>query len=220
MGKSNFNIISINVGKPQKLNHRGEQIWTGIQKEPISKPIFLSKLNFDGDGQADTIHHGGFDKAVCVYSFEHYLYWEKELNITLDLGAFGENLTIEGLTENMVHIGDIFQMGEAIVQVSQPRQPCHKLAKRYNLKDLPVRFQNTGFTGFYFRVLKEGIVEKNTRCSLIEADRLAISIEFANQIMHHEKDNQEAIKQILKVNALSDSWRQTFEKRLKGSEMD
>ncbi|WP_154319017.1 MOSC domain-containing protein [Metabacillus idriensis] len=194
--------------------YNGREIETGIYKEPVEHPLFLSKTNLEGDGQADLVHHGGEDKAVCVYSFDHYSYWEDALGVQLEPGAFGENLTIRGLTEENVFLGDVFQFGEAIVEVSQPRQPCFKLAMKHQVKDLPVQIQNTKFTGFYFRVLKEGRVSKKDGLELIESQANGVSITAANQIKYHDQQNTEAIKRILEVKALSDSWRSSFEKRL------
>ncbi|OHR71561.1 hypothetical protein HMPREF3291_24285 [Bacillus sp. HMSC76G11] len=194
--------------------YNGREIETGIYKEPVEHPLFLSKTYLEGDGQADLVHHGGEDKAVCVYSFDHYSYWEDALGVQLEPGAFGENLTIRGLTEENVFLGDVFQFGEAIVEVSQPRQPCFKLAMKHQVKDLPVQIQNTKFTGFYFRVLKEGRVSKKDGLELIESQANGVSITAVNQIKYHDQQNTEAIKRILEVKALSDSWRSSFEKRL------
>jgi MOSC domain-containing protein YiiM len=213
-------IVSLNVGKPMTVTYNGKELSTGIYKSPVQAPVFLSKLNFDGDGQADLVYHGGVDKAVCVYSYEHYPYWEKELERELPLGAFGENLTVKGIREEDVCIGDIFQLGEAVVQISQPRQPCHKLAKRYDIPTLPVLVQNTGFTGFYFRVLEEGWVKPDDSLRLLTRHPQEITVSFANQIMHHDRQNQEGIEKILDVKELSDSWRKTFRKRLQGFETD
>jgi MOSC domain-containing protein YiiM len=213
-------IVSINIGKPISVEYKGSEIKTGIYKFQIQRPVYLSKLNFDGDGQADLIHHGGVEKAVCVYSYEHYPYFEKRLNSKLSHGAFGENLTVSGMLEKDICIGDVFRIGEAVLQVSQPRQPCFKLAKRYNLKELPLIFQETGYTGFYFRVLNEGWVSPDSVINLIIKDHNAVTVEFANQIMHYDKKNLDAINKILKVSALSRNWRSTFNKRLNGEEID
>ncbi|MFZ3196124.1 MAG: MOSC domain-containing protein, partial [Bacillus mycoides] len=159
------------------------------------------------------------DKAVCVYTGDHYPYWEKELNQELVYGAFGENITVRGMREEDVCIGDMFQFGEAIVQITQPRQPCFKLAKKYNIPKLPLYFQDTGYTGFYFRVLKEGWILPVDTLKLLKPDPKGVSILFANRIMHKEKQNSEGLKRILEVNALSTSWRKTFEKRVKGEEI-
>lgn len=213
-------IVSINVGKPITMTYEGKELATGIYKQPIEGAIFLSSLNFVGDGQADLKYHGGVDKAVCVYSYEHYPFWEGELQRSLLFGAFGENLTVKGMTEDVVCIGDTFQLGKAVVQVTQPRQPCHKLAKRYDVPDLALTVQNVGFTGFYFRVLQEGHVSTADRPSLVKRHSAGVSVAFANQIMHHEKKNQDGIRQLLAVEELSTSWRKTLNNRLDGNEVD
>lgn len=218
MGKAT--IVSLNVGTPSSLTYRNKEVLTGIMKRPVSGRVFLSTLNFEGDAQADLIHHGGKEKAVCVYPYEHYAYWEKELNRPLEYGAFGENLTTEGLLEQDVCIGDVYQIGEAIVQVSQPRQPCYKLSVRYGLTDLPVKVQDTGYTGYYFRVLQEGYVSKGDALTLLRRHPYGITISFANQIMHHDKKNVEGIRRILAVESLSKNWRSTFQKRLDGEWTD
>ncbi|HDX9589387.1 TPA: MOSC domain-containing protein [Bacillus pseudomycoides] len=211
-------IISLNIGTPQKLQFQGKEIKTGLFKESVNRPLYLSTLNFEGDGQADLKHHGGKDKAVCVYAFEHYPYWEQELAQQLPYGAFGENLTVTGLLESDVCIGDIYKTGEALVQVTQPRQPCYKLSYRYDRKDFPLLVQNTGFTGFYVRVLEEGTVSPSDEMKLIEQNEHHITIAFANEMMHHDKHNIKGIKSILAVDSLSESWRNTFTKRLEGKE--
>ena len=159
-------IQSIQVGLPQSGNCDGAADptappWrTGIFKLPVSGPLWLGRTNLQGDGQADLVHHGGIDKAVCVYSADHWPYWQAILPPNqLRGGAFGENFTVEQLTEADVCIGDVFEIGTALVQVSQPRQPCWKLARRWHIKDLAVQAERTGFTGWYFRVLQEGRVE-------------------------------------------------------------
>ncbi|WP_019241539.1 MULTISPECIES: MOSC domain-containing protein [Bacillus] len=213
-------ILSINIGRPMKLGYRGKELYTSLFKSRVNRDIYLGKTNFEGDSQADLVHHGGEDKAVCVYSNEHYPYWEEKLNRQLTYGAFGENLTVNGMLETDICIGDIMRVGEAIVQVSQPRQPCYKLARRYNIDDLPVKIQETGYTGFYMRVLQEGIVTTSPVIEIMEKDQNGITIDFANQVMHHDKTNLKKIEMILKIDALSKSWRATFTKRLNGIETD
>lgn len=215
-----YELVSLNLGMPKEVTYGENLIRTGINKSQVNEPAFLSSLKFEGDGQADLIHHGGIDKAVCVYSYNHYSYWEKELNRNLAYGAFGENITVQGMLEEDVCIGDIFQVGEAVVQVSQPRQPCFKLAKKYDVPKLPLYFQNTGYTGFYFRVLKEGWVSPTDSLAKIQTDPKGISIAYANHMMHKEKRNFEGIRRILEVDALSTSWKKTFEKRLMGEEVN
>ncbi|WP_106769808.1 MOSC domain-containing protein [Paenibacillus faecalis] len=211
-------ILSINIGKPIQVQFKNKEISTGIFKTPTNDPLFLSWLKFEGDGQADLVHHGGREKAVCVYSFDHYSYWEKELQKTLEYGAFGENVTIRGMVETEVCIGDIFKLGEAVVQISQPRQPCYKLSVKYDKPDMPLRVQETGYTGFYFRVLEQGMVSRSDRLIKLDSHSKAVSVSYANHIMHRDKNNIEGIQKILEVEELSASWRKTFLKRLEGSE--
>jgi len=213
-------VVALNIGKPITVEYNGKALTTGIFKKPSLEPVFLGKLNFEGDGQADLVNHGGEDKAVCAYPYEHYAYWEQAINKDLGNSAFGENLTLQGMLEQDIHIGDIYQVGEAVVQVSQPREPCFKIAKKHGVPDLALQVQNTGYTGYYFRVLQEGWVQPNSEVELIERDGNQISIQFVNNIMHHDKSNKEAIQQILVVEALSDSWRETFMKRLAKMETD
>ncbi|EEM96400.1 MOSC domain-containing protein [Bacillus thuringiensis] len=215
-----YQLLSLNIGLPKEVTYGGKVIHTGINKKQVKEPVYLSFVKFNGDGQADLVHHGGVDKAVCVYTGDHYPYWEKELNQDLVYGAFGENITVSGMREEDVCIGDTFELGQAIVQVTQPRQPCFKLAKKYNIPKLPLYFQETGYTGFYFRVLKEGWVSSVDTLKRLQSDPKGVSVAFANRIMHKEKQNIEGIKRILEVNALSSSWRKSFEKRISGEEIN
>ncbi|HDR4867365.1 TPA: MOSC domain-containing protein [Bacillus cereus] len=215
-----YRLLSLNIGLPKEVTYGGKVIHTGINKKQVKEPVYLSFVKFNGDGQADLVHHGGVDKAVCVYTGDHYPYWEKELNQDLVYGAFGENITVSGMREEDVCIGDTFELGQAIVQVTQPRQPCFKLAKKYNIPKLPLYFQETGYTGFYFRVLKEGWVSAVDTLKKLQSDPKGVSVAFANRIMHKEKQNIEGVKRILEVNALSNSWRKSFEKRISGEEIN
>ncbi|MEB8804404.1 MOSC domain-containing protein [Bacillus cereus] len=215
-----YQLLSLNIGLPKEVTYGAKVIHTGINKKQVKEPVYLSFVKFNGDGQADLVHHGGVDKAVCVYTGDHYPYWEKELNQDLVYGAFGENITVSGMSEEDVCIGDTFELGQAIVQVTQPRQPCFKLAKKYNIPKLPLYFQETGYTGFYFRVLKEGWVSSVDTLKRLQSDPKGVSVAFANRIMHKEKQNIEGVKRILEVNALSNSWRKSFEKRISGEEIN
>ncbi|WP_078428351.1 MOSC domain-containing protein [Alkalihalobacterium alkalinitrilicum] len=211
---SKMTCVSIQIGKPKTIEHNGKELNTGIYKTQVEGPVFIGKLNVEGDGQADKENHGGRDKAVCVYPYEHYDYWQNVLNREMSNGAFGENLTVKGMLETDVCIGDTYRVGDVVVQVSQPRQPCYKLAKRNEVDDLVVRVQDTGYSGYYFRVLEEGFVDKNDAIELIERHPNEVSVAFANTIMFKEKGNIDGIKTILAVDELSDSWRKTLMKRL------
>jgi MOSC domain-containing protein YiiM len=207
-------IISVNIGKPNLIVYQGKELVTGIYKSPASSPLYVTATNLEGDCQADLEFHGGADKALCVYCEEHYVHWEQVMDRKLDYGAFGENLTVRGLLETEVCIGDTFQLGEAIVQVTQPRQPCHKLAKKHDITDLPLQVQLTGYSGYYFRVLQEGILPENPSIQLIAKHPNGVTVAYGNEIQFKDKTNTEGVKRILAVQALSASWREHFEKRL------
>ncbi|WP_440118086.1 MOSC domain-containing protein [Paenibacillus sp. QZ-Y1] len=207
-------VLSVNVGHPQPLFGQKREVMSGIVKHPVSSPVFLSFTGMTGDAQADLEHHGGPDKAVCVYDYSRYPALEQLMDRKLDWGACGENLTVEGCAEEDVRIGDVYELGEATVQVSQPRQPCFKLGVRYDYKELPVYFQESGHTGFYFRVLQEGQVTPSSIFRRMSTDPASMTILEANRIMHQGKQDAEGMRALLAIPALSESWRQTLVKRL------
>ena len=203
-------VVSLNTGLPRNESFSGKEIFTGICKQPVAGPLHLGRLGFENDGVGDLKHHGGNDKAVCVYSIDHYPFWEDILCMKLPVAAFGENLTVSLLSEDDICIGDVYQLGTALVQVSQPRQPCRTLAARYGRDDLIKLVIGSGRTGFYFRVLKEGRVEKEVELILQQQDPRAITVSFANHTYHHDRKNCDAIEKVLAVPALSASWRTSF----------
>lgn len=204
-------VESLNIGHPKDEVFHGKKIRTGICKVPVSEALQLGQLGLEGDGVADLKHHGGVDKAVCVYPLDHYPYWQEILGAELPAAAFGENLSVSGMKEDEVCIGDIFRVGTALAQVSQPRQPCSTLAARYDRSDMVKLVVDSGRTGFYFKVLQNGVVRQGDQISLTESDPNQVSITFANQIFHHDKRNREGIEKVLAVPALSQSWRQSFQ---------
>lgn len=168
----------------------------------------LLKINgFEGDTVAATEFHGGPDRAVCLYPLEHYSLWKSEFNVRLNPPSFGENISILGMKEEEVFIGDTFQLGDAVIQVSQGRIPCAKISKFNQIDGLLNRVVETGFTGYFFRVLKEGKVNSNSEIKLLSRNEHQISILFANQIYFRERSNKEAIEKILKVDELATVWR-------------
>lgn len=205
-------VESFNIGLPQKEIFNGRSITTGICKKPVQGPLTLTKFGFEGDGVADLKHHGGVDKAVCAYSVDHYPYWEEVLEITLEYAAFGENLSVSNLHEDDCCIGDVFQLGAATLQISQPRQPCKTLAARYGRNDLIKLVVDSGRTGFYLKVLKEGCVKTDDRLILKEKDSHNVSVSFASHVFHHNNKNRDAIEKVLAVPALSESWKKSFQK--------
>lgn len=213
-------IVSLNVGGPKPLAYHGKYVESGFVKKPVFSPVWLSKINLEGDRQADLRVHGGVDKAVCVYPLEHYPYWEERLDRKLNVAAFGENFSTEGFTESNVYIGDVFRVGSPgrgpVVQVSQPRQPCYKLGARYDLAELVLWVQDSGATGFYLRVIEEGEVRPGDGLDLIERPHPDASVAEANRVMHQDRRDAEGLKRLAGIGGLSSSWRRKFEKRLEG----
>jgi MOSC domain-containing protein YiiM len=212
-------LLSIQVGLPLTRGAAEaadplDRPWTtGFYKGPVTGPVALGRLGLAGDGQADRENHGGPDKAVCVYSADHYPDWRRGLALDLPWGAFGENFTIAGLDEPQVCVGDVWRIGATRVQVSQPRQPCWKLARRWRIKDLPAQVIENGRTGWYFRVLEEGLVEAGLPLSLEERPRPEWTIARANQAMHHEKRDRELAAALAAVPELSASWKTSLRGR-------
>jgi len=220
--KNSTRILSVQVGLPRTLGVEGandpmDRPWTsGFQKDPVQGPVWLGNTNLEGDGQADLVHHGGVEKAVLAYSAHHYEPWCRELNLAeIPFGAFGENFTIQGLTEADVCVGDTWQVGEnVLVQVSQPRQPCWKLARRFKRKTLSLEVQRTGRTGWYFRVLRQGMVSAGTPITLLQRPYPDWSIARANLVMHSQPHDQAETAELAALDLLSVSWRDTLGKRL------
>lgn len=150
-------IVSINVGVPQQVNVRYGTVLTSIFKSAVEGKVAVRRHNIAGDRQADLTVHGGPHKAVYAYPSEHYPFWREQLpEMELPPGVFGENLTTEGLLEEDTRIGDLFRMGSAVLQVTQPRMPCYKLGIRFDRADMVKRFWNSGRSGIYFSVAEEG----------------------------------------------------------------
>ena len=213
-------LMSVNIGKEKTYDFDGFIIKSGLEKSPVFDNVFIHKLGVTGDEQAEKVVHGGVDKAVCLYPFEHYEYWENTLNRKMPENSFGENLTVQGMTEKDVCIGDIFQIGEVVLQITQPRQPCYKLTYIHNVPKMSFLSQDSGFTGYYARVLKEGNLNVNDKITLIEKSPHNISVEFTNQILHNDNKNTEAIKKILEVEEIAANLRKNFEKLLAGETID
>src|SRR4030095_3757658 len=171
-------VLSINAGLPREIEWQKRIVRTSIFKSPVSGSVRVTTLNFDGDAQSDLSVHGGPDKAVYVYPYEHYSYWRNELpDADLSLGAFGENLTTEGLLEDETNIGDSFRIGSAEFTVTQPRMPCYKLGIRFGRADMVKRFLHSGRTGFYLSVIKEGeVIAGDSIEKLSEEDEHRITV--------------------------------------------
>ena len=205
-------ILSLNIGRIGNLNHTGQLVPSAFAKQPVEERLELTPTGFATDHQADLKNHGGPDKAVCVYPHEHYGHFGAMLGRQLKFAAFGENFTTLGLLESEVCIGDIYTIGGATVQVSQPRQPCFKLGARHGEPQLPVWVQESGLTGFYFRALQVGPVQAGDEFVLQSKGRITIA--EANRVMHRDKQDLGAIRALLAEPALSASWQRSLGRRL------
>src|ERR1700730_8958403 len=213
-------LYSIQLGTPKNYGFEEavdphDFAWTtGFFKTPVEGPVFAGTTNLVGDGQADLINHGGIDKAVLAYSADHYPKWRNELRIPdMPFGAFGENLTIAGWSEQSVCLGDIFRIGAATFEVSQPRQPCWKLARRWRMDELTGLVVRNGRSGWYLRVLEQGWIEAQMEVLPIERPNPAWSIARANEILHHQKTDLPLTLELADVPGLADSWVEELRER-------
>ena len=207
-------LVSVNVGMPRDAVWRGEVVRTGIFKSAVHGPVELRGHNLEGDGQADLRVHGGADKAVYGYPSEHYGFWCEWLGKdTLPWGAFGENLTTEGLLEGDVCIGDRFAIGSALLEVSQPRIPCHKLALRHARADLPKHFLTSGRSGFYFRVIEPGEIGQGDTIERAAADARGLSVADVQRLAR-EKGDAAQLRRAVDHPALARVWRDELGARL------
>ncbi|MGE7601536.1 MOSC domain-containing protein [Peribacillus sp. NPDC097675] len=206
MKNQKYQVKSLNVGKIETLTYGKRTFESAIRKKSVLEPIFLSKTGFMSDEQAYE-HHGGEDKALCLYPYDYYSYWSDILNNFSNIALFGENLTVEGLKEDNAHIGDIFTFGEAVIQVSEPRNPCYKLAAKYEVPNMVIRMRDTGYTGFLLRVLKEGMVTPNDDLVLLEEHPQQVSVSLVNDIKFFDRFNKEKLEKVLSVDALSENLR-------------
>jgi MOSC domain-containing protein YiiM len=210
-------ILSINTSTPIELIHEGKTVRTSIFKHPVKGPVYVSKFNVEGDEQADRDNHGGEFKAVYAYSYDHYSYWSKILGRNdLEYGHFGETLTVSGLDESEVCIGDQLQVGEVKFAVTQPRVPCSKLGIRFEDNEMPKKFLQSALTGCYFRVLKEGYIQVGDDIAMISHKNSRISIKDLFKAVYLDKGEVvvEILQKSLQMNDLSPSWRKQIKKRL------
>lgn len=162
-------IVSTNIGEPRTLPFNGKEVTTGIFKFPVKEGIFLGTEDVVNDHVIDRRYHGGIDKACYLYSADHYTYWQNLYpELEMPWGMFGENLTVEGLHEAQVNIGDVFSIGDVVVQATQPRQPCYKLNFRFPDREIVRKFVDSGFSGVYVRVLEGGLITASTEMKCIE----------------------------------------------------
>jgi MOSC domain-containing protein YiiM len=190
-------------------------VTTGIFKDPVEGRVPLTRLNLDGDRQADLAVHGGAAKAVYAYPLSHYAFWREELGKELPFGAFGENLTVEGLPlEGEAAVGDRFRVGTAELVVTQPRLPCYKLGLRFGREDMVKRFLASRRTGFYLAVAVEGDVGAGDLFVTIARDPARIPVAEITRVYASDRDDRATIERLVALPALPDDWRSYFEKQL------
>jgi MOSC domain-containing protein YiiM len=207
-------VISVNVGLPREVIWKGKTVSTGIFKEPVEGRIRMRSLNLDGDRQADLTVHGGQDKAVYAYPVEHYAYWQQKCpDEELPWGSFGENLTVEGLSETTVNIGDRFRIGSAEVMVTQPRFPCFKLNLKFARDDMVRQFLNSRLSGIYFSVMQEGEIGTGDEIELIHQDEHNVTVADIVQIYVREA-NEALVRRAVQVPALAASLRNYFQEQI------
>jgi MOSC domain-containing protein YiiM len=208
-------LISVNVGLPREVMWGGKAVRSSIWKNPVQGRIHVSTLNLDGDQQSDLSVHGGVDKAVYVYPSEYNSYWRTQLpGVNLPWGAFGENLSTEGVLENDVQIGDRIRIGSAEFMVTQPRMPCFKLGIRFDRRDMVKRFLQSKRTGFYLAVIREGEVENGDAIELIHRVESGVTIADIVNLYSADSQNQELLRRASELPALPQGWKDYFRKRL------
>jgi MOSC domain-containing protein YiiM len=206
-------VVSLNVGLPRVQHYGRELVWTAGGKRPVPGAA-LRFHGFEGDGQADRRNHGGVDKAVCVYPLDHYVYWAKIFGRPLEPASFSENLTVSGAVEDEVCIGDVFGVGGAVVQVSQPRTPCGKLAGKNRQRLLTRWVAQSGYTGFYMRVLSEGFVSDGDAFEPIERHPDRIPVTAVNDIIFGRSEDERLIERLAYLPAFGADGRDLFAERL------
>jgi ferredoxin-NADP reductase/MOSC domain-containing protein YiiM len=205
-------LLSVNVGRPRDIVWKGRNVHTGIWKNPLRGRCRVGRLNLEGDGQGDLAGHGGEQRAVFVYQIESYRYWQKQLKRTDFVhGQFGENFTIEGVSDDAVCIGDRYQIGRALFEVTQPRVTCYRVGIRMNEPRMPALLTSSGRPGFYFRVLREGDVGAGDEITKVGEPAERITVAEINALLYSPNHPRDQLERALRIEALSPGWRASFE---------
>ena len=209
-------LLSVNVGLPHDIVWKGRTVHTGIWKSPAPGRCRVGRLNIEGDGQGDLAGHGGEQRAVFVYQIESYRYWQKRFKRTdLIHGQFGENFTIEGLPDDVVCIGDRYQIGSALFEVTQPRVTCYRVGIRMDEPRMPALLTSSGRPGFYFRVLKEGEVGAGDEIAKVGEEEERMTVAEINALLYSPDHGRDRLERALQIGALSPGWRGSLEALLR-----
>lgn len=214
-------VLSLQIGKIKSHGNKNskkfsDKYWQSASFKDIThEKVWANKLSLVGDEVADKIHHGGLDKAIFANSYENYEQWANFLNLeNIPFGALAENLTITGLHENNVYLGDIHKIGSAILQVSQPRKPCWKISKKWNNEKFTNEIYTSGLTGWYYRVIEEGFIKSGDKISVLSQEETKISILDTNIAFNNI--NKTVLEKILTIDSIAKSFRISIEKKLEG----
>ncbi len=208
-------LLAVNVGGPREVEWRGQRVRTSIFKTPVPGRVRVGRLNIEGDRQSDLSVHGGPEKAVYGYPAEHYAFWRRELpDAELGWGAFGENLTTEGLLEDEVCIGDRYRIRTTELVVTQPRTPCYKLGIRFGRPEMVKRFHRSGRSGFYFAVVREGELGTGDPIERLARDEHGLTVADVVRLYATDEANQSLLERASQHPALPAGWREYFRKRL------
>jgi MOSC domain-containing protein YiiM/ferredoxin-NADP reductase len=208
-------LLSVNVGLPRDIEWKGRTVHTGIWKDPVRGRCRASRLNLEGDGQGDLAGHGGEQRAVFVYQIESYRYWQEQLRRTDFVhGQFGENFTIEGLPDDAVCIGDRYQIGSAMFEVTQPRVTCYRVGIRMNDPGMPALLTGSGRPGFYFRVLREGEVGAGDEIVKVGEAKERMTVAEINTLLYSPNHPRDQLERALRIEGLSPGWRWSFQELL------
>ena len=204
-------LLSVNVGLPKEVSWRGKTVFTGVFKDPVSGPRRIGRLNVDGDGQGDLAGHGGEQRAVFVYQIESYRYWERELGRSDFVpGQFGENFTVQGLTDDEVCIGDRYRIGSALFEVTQPRVTCYRVGIRMNDPRIPALLVSHRRPGFYFRVLEEGEVQAGDEILKVATGPEEMTVAEVDGLLYLPGHPRQQVLRALRIPALSPGWQASF----------
>ncbi len=212
-------VVSTNIGKAVEIEWNGRKELSGLYKYPVDEPIFLGLEDVAKDQVMDRRYHGGLEKACYLYSVDHYDWWKARYpEADWELGFFGENLSVEGINESEIRIGDVFKLGEAVVQVTQPRQPCYKLGIRAGNQQIVADFWDSPFPGVYVRVLQEGNVRRGDEMVLLESATGNMSLSDVFALFTHGRRDVEKLQKAVAIPEMAASCRKDLTKRLRHAE--
>ncbi|DAB40584.1 MAG TPA: molybdenum cofactor biosysynthesis protein [Sulfurovum sp. UBA12169] len=214
-------VLSVQIGSVTKEGEENSKEFltktyeTASYKLPVSCGVRVTKNGIEGDFVADTVHHGEVDKAVFANSFKNYESWKNFLGLdALAFGALAENLTFDAIDETDVCIGDVHKIGSVILEVSQPRKPCWKISRRWQNKHFTKEIYDTGKTGWYYRVIQEGMMAKGDKVELISRQNVLVSIQEANEAFKDPDEHPDTVEKLMQLDVLAPAWKRGLEKRV------